>query len=259
MTATRHSPPPAAVNQYWHDPEIPDEIEELFAAVRAENRVLGHRVFNEKTAATLIEQRLSAREAAAFSSCAVPAMQADYFRYCVVYALGGVYCDADLVVSGSFRSLLETDGEIFQTRLADLCRNDVFAFRAPGHPLLRMAIDIATTGIEARFCEDIPLVTGPWIFSRLVAIRRLGSLEAFAAQMEGMTSSMPAGKRAEMLRHLEIVYTTVGDYRRVVDAFDGVRISPARKLHAIAGGHKPGLRYKETETHYGSWTASIYR
>lgn len=75
--------------QYWHDVNVPDEIEELFDLVREHNPDMQHMVFDEVSAAAFIEDRFTARELSTFRACAVPAMQSDYFRYCVGHARAG--------------------------------------------------------------------------------------------------------------------------------------------------------------------------
>src|SRR5690348_1645791 len=79
--------------QYWHSEQVPEQIAELTATFRDLNPALPHLVFSEAKAEEFIAEHFEAREVAAFRSCAVPAMQADYFRYCAALALGGIYSD----------------------------------------------------------------------------------------------------------------------------------------------------------------------
>lgn len=98
--------------QYWHQSSVPPSIERLSGSFRAHNPEMRHMVFSEATATDFIEERFGAREAAAFLACAVPAMQADYLRYCAVYALGGMYFDADCRCVASLRPLFDACGGI---------------------------------------------------------------------------------------------------------------------------------------------------
>lgn len=262
--------------QYWHSEDVPDEIAERMALVRDHNPDLRHMVFNEETAGAFIETCFSDREVAAFQSCAVPAMQADYFRYCAVYALGGVYCDADSGCSGSLASLLDGEGELFRKThegpasgaAASLNRaiagvhvnNDLFGFSAPGHPLLKLAIDIATSGIESRFCESVPTVTGPVIFTLLIRMQRLG-VDPFLEQMKGLhdRSSLVPFEREPWLLHLESIRSLVGDDSRITEACRGVRVSSRRRLDGIFTTGNSWLAYRQTQDHYPNWSGSIYR
>jgi hypothetical protein len=219
----------------------------------------------------LIEAHFGAREVAAFRACAVPAMQADYFRYCAVHALGGVYCDADSHCVGSLKPLLDVEGAVFHgmgkaealpnLSVEEVLANAIFGFRGSGHPLLRLAIDVATAGIEARASESVGMVTGPGVFTGLAMIRRLGSLDAFFARMERCHRSLQEvflADREGWLLHLESVRAAIGDYARVVAAFDGVHVSPIDDVTGIATV-SVHLEYKRTANHHDNWRGSIYR
>jgi hypothetical protein len=206
--------------QYWHAADVPEHLADDLASFRDRNPELQHRVFSEPAAAAFIEERFSAREAAAFGACAVPAMQSDYFRYCAVLALGGVYCDVDFRCRASLRPLLEEErGQLFRNGTG-MALNGVFAFREPGHPLLRLCLEIATANIEAREIEEVWGVTGPSIFTGLIMLRRLDSIDAFLEVCDDRAGHWRPRLMSEV----------VGDFERVVEAFDGVRVNPPRAL-----------------------------
>lgn len=255
--------------QYWDSEPIPDYIEELLASFDELNPGLPHRVFAEREASELIAERYGARQAAAFAACRLPAMQADYFRYCAVHALGGVYVDVDFRCASPLRPLLEDapGGTLFgRHELPPRWRtpafewrervgpyravmNSFFAFPSPGHPLLELAIEIATANVEQRVAEDVALVTGPAVFTSLYLLRELGSFDAFLAYAEG---GVLAGSA-------QLLCETIGDHLRVVRAFDGVEIVPEEESRTLVEGAGAGLPYKQGEDHWVNTTGSIYR
>ncbi|HET8863126.1 MAG TPA: glycosyltransferase [Solirubrobacterales bacterium] len=248
--------------QYWHDAEIPADVEELFAAIREHNPDMRHMVFDEESAAALIEEHLGAREASAFRSCAVPAMQADYFRLCAVYILGGIYCDADSRCSGSLAPLLAAEGTLFENgRIPGLITNHIFAFRRPGHPLLRLAIDIATTGIEQRSSESVSFVTGPAVLTQITTTWRLGSFEACVERMGKRLGVGRASLGDQRLwkEWVSAMRPLLGDRSRVADAFAGVRVVPYETVAEIVCTGIAQLAYKQTGVHHTNWEGSIYR
>lgn len=253
--------------QYWHEEQPPDEIEELLAQAQGHNPAMDHLVFDQASAAELIVAHHGARELAAFRACAVPAMQADYFRYCAVHALGGVYCDADISCSGPFTPLLEGRGRLLEgSGGLGVIANHLFGFRQPGHPLLGLAIEIATIGIESRFCERVTFVTGPLIFTALGLIHRLGSLEHFVEKMDATVAKLevrygsgPRLERQPWLDHLESIRSVVGDYERIESAFAGVAVTPFDRSPVPPRAELPLLAYKRSESHYPNWSASIFR
>lgn len=253
-----------ALIQYWHDPDVPADVAKLVALVGERNPELRHLVFNEGSARELIAQHLTPRELAAFGTCAAPALQADYFRICAVYVLGGVYCDVDCYCKGSLASLLEPEGTVFflDTRgVPWLVAIDVFGFKAPRHPLLKLALDISTTAIESRFTEHLPFVAGQPVFTLLSEALKCGSLDAHLRQLHEGVAGFAKGptEASAMHRHLHSIREVVGSHSRVVEAFAGVRVAPISELEEIVergGGH---LAYKKTADHFPYWRGSIFR
>jgi hypothetical protein len=263
--------PSLRIGQYWDREVAPDDVEELFATFRAQNPDFEHEVFSEAGAERFIAEHFSPREVAAFRACGVPAMQADYFRYCLVLVRGGIYADADYRCVASLRPLLEESvgGELFlgfnehrlKGREANRVWNGFFAFRQPGHPFLRLALEIATANLEARIAEKawpagdnvraaIWLTVGPGILTSMRLIHAWGSFDAYLEAIVG-TEAEPFG---------ELYCETIGDLDRLAAAFEGVRISPFdRMLRWIAPVPVDDLAYKATETHWHNVETAIFR
>jgi hypothetical protein len=257
-----------AIVQYWHSAEVPDYIAALLASFEEANRDLPHLIFDRHAAEELIGARLGARQATAFRACAVPAMQADYFRYCALHALGGVYADADFRCLAPLRALIaDRDGPTlfgrpelpprwrnprFEWRERAgpyrVVMNSLFAFPSPGHPLLELAIEIATANVEGRIAEDVALVTGPAVFTALYLLRERGSFAGFLEYANG--GVLEAGAR--------LVCETIGDYDRVAAAFAGVSIEPEEASRAWVAGAETPLPYKETAAHWTNTSTSIF-
>ena len=251
--------PQLPIFQFWDSEPAPAEVAELLASVRELNPASPHLLFDRERAEQFIAEHLTRREVAAFRACAVPAMQADYFRYCAVLVRGGIYVDADFRCVGPLRPLL---GEAEQAKLFErvglrrarlwvqpypTVMNSVFAFRSPGHPLLRLALDVATANVERRQAENVWAATGPGIFTSLRLLADLGSAAAFRERAGGDWLAPTAGTVCEV----------VGDPARAAAAFAGVGIGPeaeARARLAVASR----LPYKFTEAHWHRWRTSIY-
>jgi Glycosyltransferase sugar-binding region containing DXD motif len=251
--------------QYWDSNPPPEQVAELLATFGAKNPDMSHRIFSEPTAERFIEAYYGRRELEAFRACGLPAMQADYFRYCAVLALGGIYADADYRCLGSLRPLVEgcESGHIFfnhTARIAQQVINGFFVFPAPGHPLLRLALDVATANIETRLAERVwpvgapvhqavGFTTGPGIFSFLYFLWALGSFEAL---IEGWS-----GRKLEPFALT--MRDVAGDYERIAEAFDGVRISPYEEMMGWVGLPDRRLAYKSTEAFWMNASMPIFR
>lgn len=254
--------------RYWHSERPPDYLAGLLATFPEHNPAMRHLVFSERSAAAFIAEHFGARETAAFGACAVPAMQADYFRYCAIYALGGVYADVDFRCVAALSSLLDdrgggtlfgrpelpppwqgTDYE-WRERVGPyrVVMNSIFALPRR-HPLLALAIEVATANIEHRVGEDVALVTGPLVLTSLYLLRELGSFEAFLAYVQGGVLASAAPR----------ICAAVEDFERVPVAFEGVTLRSVAESREFVRGPGFPLPYKQTEDHWMNVKSSIYR
>lgn len=254
--------------QYWHSEETPDEIAAAIATFRKHNPSMRHLVFNETTAERFIAERFTPREVAAFRACGVPAMQADYLRYCAVLYYGGIYADADMHCVAPLSSLLGSDEEGIVFGWQNLpprwrtpqfegrervgryrvVLNAFFAFRAARHPLLELTLAGATANIENRIAGDVGTMTGPALFTSLYLLRELGSIDAFLEYADGTAIE----------RSAPLLCDAIGDYREVERAFGGIRIPLAKEGDAWARQIQPLPAYKKTQ-HWTNVHSSIYR
>lgn len=238
------------ITQYWHTETIPTEVLQLIETFRAHNPNCRHILFNETTAEDFIAAHFSQREIAAFRACAVPAMQADYLRYCALLVHGGVYADADMICLRSLGPLIAQveNAEFFRKRNGNV-PNGFFIVRSPGHELLRFALEVATQNIEERFINHVWTATGPGIVTVLYHLSQ-GNL----VDLQDRLSTSPGGNR-DLARLIEVVRIEAGG--RIHTILDGVRVSPISKLHTYAVARE--TEYKESPTHWLNWPGSIYR
>jgi hypothetical protein len=242
--------------QYWHSGDVPDDVAQLIDTFRGANPELRHLLFCRPEAEELIAEYFGERQVAAFRACAVPAMQADYFRYCAVFALGGIYADADYRCMQALTPLIEeTDGGLLFGRLGlGSFINAFFCFTQPKHPLLRLAVDVATSNVERRSMRNVNVATGPWVFTGLSAIRRLGSFEAAWDLMTERHGGKSSPYHEDVRQLLVSMVEEVGDADRIVDAFGDVRTESIKKLMPEwVDTPETRLEYKRGETHWSTW------
>lgn len=271
MATAENAQQAPTISQYWDAEPIPAYLVEPFATFRDLNPDFHHRVFSEARAEEFIAAHFGDREVEAFRACAVPSMQSDYLRYCSVLALGGVYADADYRCKASLRPMIDRceGGEIFlgpgihdaNGRNTRRIWSGLFAFSQPGHPFLRMALEIATANLEARIAErvwpvgqnvreGIWLTVGPGIFTLMRLIREWGSFDAFVAGIAG-TPAEPFG---------DLYCEVIGEYDCLIEAFDGVRVSPFESLWNWVEDVPPSeLPYKASDTHWHNVKTAIFR
>ncbi|MFN3972225.1 MAG: glycosyltransferase [Gemmobacter sp.] len=168
MTPPPQPDPNRRLVQFWDQPAPPPEVAALMAEWQAAFAG-GYRRFDHASATDYLAGRFPARIRAAFACCAVPAMQADFFRYCVLYAEGGLYVDADTRPIGDLAALAGRAARAMLMDRRGRTANDVMFFRHPQDPLLSRVIDIATANIEAARSNNVWQVTGPGIMTALRA------------------------------------------------------------------------------------------
>lgn len=230
--------------QYWHSPTVPTDVARMIATFEDRNPDLRHMLFDRAGAESLIGEHLSTRELAAFRACAVPAMQADYFRYCAGFVLGGICCDVDYYCARSLGPLIAgtNSGLLFQTPNQTV-HNGFVVFPSSGHPLLRLALDVATANIERRTWEDVWWMTGPGVCTVLWALHKYGSFDAVRER------AAARGVEADVLQ----VFPAVGEYTRVTEAFTGIRISPFAVARVWLQKPETPPRYKQGPLHWNNW------
>jgi hypothetical protein len=238
--------------QYWHAPQPPDYMTALIDSFRR-HRKGSHTLFDQRSADRFIATHFSPREQQAFRDCAVPAMQADYFRYCAILVLGGAYVDADVLCYADVSPLLDepfADGLLFRRDNGNIM-NGFFVFRGPASPFLRLVLDVATANIERRLAEDVWLTTGPGLFTYLDVLNWSGSFDAFLEEQRSHEyEAIPA--------FAQLLCETIGDFARVQDAFSGIQVSEESKLKPYFIQAPEPLAYKDTTDHWTRVTGSIF-
>lgn len=164
MTGTDRPP----LFQFWHDPLPPSDVAALMAGWRG---IPGfdHRLFDSAAARAMIAAHFGAETLAAYDRCAVPAMQADLFRYCALWLHGGVWMDADQQCRGCLRDFLHVASgrRGLLMRNAENIANGVIHVTRPQDPLIAETLRQAEANIAAERSSCVWDVTGPGIMTRM--------------------------------------------------------------------------------------------
>src|SRR5665213_1522838 len=137
--------------QYWDAREPPAEVAEWIEGFRTMNPDLKHRLYDRGSASWFIKKHLGEQERRAFDACAVPAMQADYFRLCAMVAKGGVWFDADCIAVRPLSTLIERVPSLLLVILDGGIINSTLIARARGNPFLSLCLKLSTRVIEERW------------------------------------------------------------------------------------------------------------
>mmetsp|Transcript_75247 Transcript_75247/g.125478 ORF Transcript_75247/g.125478 Transcript_75247/m.125478 type:complete len:336 (+) Transcript_75247:249-1256(+) len=132
---------------------------------------------NDATASAYIKNRCGMRVAAAFKCLHPAAFRADLFRYCALYAEGGVYVDADLVLSRPLAHIyspcsnltLGHDWPVFKKVFiyGNTSKQIKILAATPRHRIFRCALDSVVSNVAKRATNVHELaITGPLLFEK---------------------------------------------------------------------------------------------
>ncbi len=229
--------------QYWDTGDPPDDVAACIEGFRVMNPDMQHRLFSRDDAAWFIKKHCGPRELKAFEACAVPAMQADYFRIGALVAKGGVWVDADNVCISPLREVVEQSGAALALVASQRLLNTFLICRGPGNPYFRACLELSTRYIETRTPGSVYDITGP------------GALNAVRAAIGPLHDPDP---------HLALTWDPpLATYAAQIAKNSGVR----EALMAMTRRHllwiyswlgAAPLSYKDGPRHWLNWTGSIY-
>jgi len=153
-----------SIIQFWDRIDLPNEVQILINSWKEETN-FSHSLYNRESGGELIRFHFGKEIEDTYNKCRIPAMQADYFRYCALYALGGCYLDADTQKMGSISSLIEGRETGLLMKRQDRIANDFMFVLNRCSPLLEYCIETATSNIRNRVSNNVWEVTGPGIMT----------------------------------------------------------------------------------------------
>lgn len=244
----RRRPDGLTLVQYWDSKEIPSYLTDELGTFTELNPNFRHLVFDRTAALDFIADHFTSREVKAFRSCAVPSMQSDYFRFCAGLVFKGIYADVDYRCITPLASAVPHEDVI---RLFRGPKGNVisgfYAFRAPGHPFLELALEIITANIERRYPDNVHFATGPPIFMALVVLHLVGSDDGSIAPI----------RNPPLQKAVRSYWEVIGSRSRVKSALRDVEVRSAREYAEYVSPSGP-LPYKSTEAHWLNSKGDIF-
>ena len=160
---------PRRIVQYWNDPRPPDEVAEVMRSWQAAPG-WQYRRFDRRQAAAWLAETCGPDHARAFGLARHVAEEADFFRLCILHASGGIYADADDLLTGT-PDAIAAEGPglvLFRENFGAVANNVICA--PPGHPAIGQAVALAMEALLRRDNDSPWSKTGPGLLSRAVAV-----------------------------------------------------------------------------------------
>ncbi len=161
---------PKQVFQFWDSPDLPSQVADLMNANKNMNPDFEFRRFDQRSADAYIREKGELASLRAFRLSKFPAGKADIFRLVVLFYEGGVYMDADDRCLQRLNSFVDTRLRFigYQEKISSIGNN--FLAVPPKSPIIRSALDMASTAFEGGSGESLWLSTGPGAISRSVVL-----------------------------------------------------------------------------------------
>jgi hypothetical protein len=173
LLAAADWPPPAAstaiprrIIQFWDQPEAPDPIANLMETWKVAHADFAHVRLDDAAARQFLREHRLDDTLAAYRRAREPAQKADLIRLAYLAVAGGFYADADdrcLSHVGAFVPAAATF-VAFQEEYGTLANN--FLGAAPGHPVISLALRLATQAVNRGDSDLLWLATGPGLLTR---------------------------------------------------------------------------------------------
>ncbi|KIC47795.1 hypothetical protein RA29_18970 [Tateyamaria sp. ANG-S1] len=176
VSADMAPPIPRRIFQYWNTPTVPEAIDGIMQTWR---EVPGwtYEQFDRSQALRWLSETFDADHRRAFTLARHVAEESDFLRLCVLYQQGGIYVDADDMLTGHPNDIIGAGPGliVFREPFGALANNLICA--PPGHPAIGQAMAMAKTALLGLDNDNTWSKTGPGLLTRAVAWHMLQNPE----------------------------------------------------------------------------------
>ena len=162
---------PRTVYQTWFTRSLPAEWRKHWREQKSLNPGYAFELYLDAEMDDFVRLNFAPRVWKAYSQLNIITAKADFWRYLILYKLGGVYIDMDSAIIKPLAVLIEPQDEAIVT--LQNSAPTVFAqwalMFAPNHPILNRTISYIVDNIEQRrFANSTIDLTGPNVYSRAI-------------------------------------------------------------------------------------------
>jgi tetratricopeptide (TPR) repeat protein len=159
---------PAHIYQYWDAKTPPAEVTALIADWQAIPE-FEHTLLDRTSATQMLRQHFGPRCVRAFQKARHVTEESDFLRLCLIYKFGGLYVDADDKAVGDIGAFARLGAGLVVARepIGAVANNTLAA--PPGHPILRIAIEMTMRSLMAYENDGAWFKTGPGMLTRAIA------------------------------------------------------------------------------------------
>jgi tetratricopeptide (TPR) repeat protein len=160
---------PQRIVQYWDAKVPPADVSTIMSSWRVQNPEFEYARFDDESAQEFLRKASSASVLKAYGDLENASQKADIFRLAYLFAMGGIYADADDLAISSVKLILPAEaGFVACQEDHGTIGNNVLGC-APGNPIIERALSLAATAVNRRDKDMIWLMTGPGLLTRAAA------------------------------------------------------------------------------------------
>lgn len=161
---------PLHVWQTWTTKELPPKMEECVNHLKLENPEFEFHLYDVSDCYNFIEANFPIEFTAAYNALIPGAYKADFWRLCILYIYGGIYCDIKLWSENGFRLIRLTDKEYFMNdgtftgsdgNIHRSVANGLIAVRPNNTIILRTLVQLVINVSLCKYGISPWAVTGP--------------------------------------------------------------------------------------------------
>jgi hypothetical protein len=161
---------PQRIMQTWKTRDLSMRMREIAQSWELKNRGYVYRLYDDDECRRFIEVQFGSRALRAYDGIEAGAFRADLWRYCALYAHGGVYADLDTLCVGAIDAVVDPSAALVVP--VDLDTRNLFnAFIGvvPRHPVMLACVERIVAKVEAGEEQAGLGFSGPGLLGECVA------------------------------------------------------------------------------------------
>jgi len=169
---------PLVIYQSWHSHIVPKLMKENIQRTVEANPEFDYYLYSDSDSRSFIQANYGSDVVNAFDSLRPGAYKSDLWRYCILYKLGGLYCDIKMVPLVPLKTILRDNSTIFVKDLelmkGNIMRDCVWnglMISPPKNKVFKHCIDEIVENCKRRNYRNNNLdITGPCLLGRMLKL-----------------------------------------------------------------------------------------
>ncbi len=161
---------PRNIFQSWYTRDLSWSLQRKIDSIKRKNPGYHHKIYTDEEIDSFVEKHYPGEINTCYKRLNIIVAKVDFWRYLILYKLGGVYLDFDSSIEGSLDSLIQEKDEAIITaeNNPELYVQWALIFKKK-HPILKRTIELIVENIKQnKYPNDIHKMTGPSVYSKAI-------------------------------------------------------------------------------------------